>query len=43
VADKLGKPPYYVSKVDSEERRINPVELQRFATVYGITVAHLIP
>jgi transcriptional regulator with XRE-family HTH domain len=35
VAEKLGKPQSYVSKVESGERRIDPVELARFAAVYG--------
>lgn len=34
VAERLGKPQSYVSKVENGERRIDPVELQRFAELY---------
>jgi transcriptional regulator with XRE-family HTH domain len=34
VAEKLGKPQSYVSKVERAERRIDPPELARFAEVY---------
>lgn len=35
VAERLGKPQSYVSKVECAERRIDPPELARFAEVYG--------
>jgi len=35
VAAKLGKPQSYVSKVENGERRIDPIELARFAELYG--------
>jgi transcriptional regulator with XRE-family HTH domain len=35
VAERLGKQQSYVSKVESGERRIDPVELKRFAVLYG--------
>ena len=35
VAERLGKPQSYVSKVERAERRIDPSELARFAEVYG--------
>jgi transcriptional regulator with XRE-family HTH domain len=35
VAESLGKPQSYVSKVESGERRIDPVELAEFAEIYG--------
>ena len=35
VAEKLGKPQSYVSKVESGERRIDPIELARIASTYG--------
>jgi transcriptional regulator with XRE-family HTH domain len=38
VAARLGKPQPYVSKVERGERRIDPVELARFAEIYGQTV-----
>jgi len=38
VAERLGKPQSYVSKVESGERRVDPVELARFAEVYGLPI-----
>ncbi len=35
VAERLGKPQSYVSKVERAERRIDPPELARFAEAYG--------
>jgi transcriptional regulator with XRE-family HTH domain len=35
VAERLGKPQSYVSKVERAERRVDPVELARFAEIYG--------
>ncbi|MBV8202516.1 MAG: helix-turn-helix transcriptional regulator [Acidobacteria bacterium] len=35
VGRKLGKPQSYVSKVETGERRIDPVELLQFAELYG--------
>lgn len=35
VAQALGKPQSYVTKCELGERRIDPVELQRFARLYG--------
>jgi transcriptional regulator with XRE-family HTH domain len=35
VAERLGKPQSYVSKVERAERRIDPPELARFAEIYG--------
>ncbi|HEY2289712.1 MAG TPA: helix-turn-helix transcriptional regulator [Thermoanaerobaculia bacterium] len=42
VAEKLGKPQSYVSKVESGERRIDPVELARLAEVYGREIGHFL-
>jgi transcriptional regulator with XRE-family HTH domain len=38
VAAKLGKPQSHVSKSESGERRIDPVELAQFADIYGQSV-----
>jgi len=35
VAEQLGKPQSYVSKVENGERRIDPIELADFAQAYG--------
>ena len=35
VAEELGKPQSFVSKVENGERRIDPVELCYFAEIYG--------
>jgi transcriptional regulator with XRE-family HTH domain len=35
VAERLGRPPSYVSKCESGERRVDVVELSEFAAVYG--------
>lgn len=35
VAEELGKPQSFVSKVENGERRIDPVELCYFAELYG--------
>ena len=35
VARRLGKPQSYVSKCESGERRVDVVELSKFARVYG--------
>jgi ribosome-binding protein aMBF1 (putative translation factor) len=35
VAERLGQPQPYVSKIERGERRIDPPELARFAAVYG--------
>lgn len=42
VAEKLGKPQSYVSKVENGERRIDPIELARFAEIYGRDVGHFL-
>lgn len=34
VARKLGKPQSFVSKCESGERRLDPLELQKFAELY---------
>jgi transcriptional regulator with XRE-family HTH domain len=35
VAEHLGKPQSFVSKVETGERRIDPTELEKFAKLYG--------
>jgi transcriptional regulator with XRE-family HTH domain len=42
VAERLGKPQSYVSKVESGERRIDPVELARLAEIYRRPVAYFL-
>jgi transcriptional regulator with XRE-family HTH domain len=42
VAAHFGRPQSFVSKVEHGERRIDPVELQTFATLYGRTVAYFL-
>ena len=39
AAQALGKPQSYISKCEAGERRIDVVELERFAKVYGKPLA----
>jgi transcriptional regulator with XRE-family HTH domain len=34
VADKLGKPQSYISKIESGERRLDVAEMKKFAEIY---------
>ncbi len=34
VADKLGKPQSYISKIESGERRLDVAEMKNFAQIY---------
>lgn len=40
VADLLGKPQSFVSKIEARERRVDFVELQALAQVYGKPVTY---
>ncbi|MEK7131714.1 MAG: helix-turn-helix transcriptional regulator [Patescibacteria group bacterium] len=35
VADKLSKPQSYISKIESGERRLDVVEIKKFAKLYN--------
>lgn len=43
VAARLGQPQSYVSKIERAERRIDPLELQRFAEIYGRSMDSFLP
>lgn len=43
VAQEVGRPQSFVSKSESGERRLDPIELLEFARVYGRPLAHLLP
>ena len=36
IAKTIGKPQSYISKCESGERKIEAVELQEFANIYGV-------
>lgn len=38
VADKLGKPQSYISKIESGERRLDVAEMKKFAAIYNKSV-----
>ncbi len=42
VAEKLGLPQSYVSKVESGERRVDAVELERLAKIYGKSINYFL-
>ena len=42
VANKLGKPQSYVSKIESSERRLDVVEMKKFAEIYKKTVDYFL-
>ena len=42
IADKLGKPQSYVSKIESGERRLDVAEIKKFASVYKKDISFFI-
>jgi transcriptional regulator with XRE-family HTH domain len=42
VAEELGRPQSFVSKVETGERRIDPTELQTFARLYGKPITYFL-
>ena len=42
VADKLSKPQSYVSKIESGERRLDVVEVKKFAEIYKKDINYFI-
>jgi transcriptional regulator with XRE-family HTH domain len=43
VAKALGKPQSYVTKCELGERRIDPIDLQRFARLYRKPLSYFLP
>jgi len=42
VADKLGKPQSYVSKIESGERRLDVAEMKKLAEIYKRDISYFI-
>ena len=42
VAKKLGRPQSHISNIESGQQRVDVVELQRFAKLYGKNVGYFI-
>jgi len=42
VADKLGKPQSYISKIELGERRLDVAEMKKFAEIYKKEVSYFI-
>ena len=43
VGEALGRPYTFVSKCELGERRIDPIDLQRFADLYGKPYEYFVP
>jgi transcriptional regulator with XRE-family HTH domain len=43
VAQALGRPQSFVSKIEAGERRLDPIELWHLAKLYGVEVVSLLP
>ena len=43
VARELGRPQSFVSKCESGERRVDVVELEGFARLYGKSITYFLP
>jgi transcriptional regulator with XRE-family HTH domain len=43
VAETLNRPKSYVSKCELGERRIDPIDLQEFAALYGKPLSYFLP
>lgn len=41
VAEKLGVHQSFISKIETCQRRVDVLELQKFAKIYGVDVAEL--
>jgi len=42
IADKLGKPQSFISKIESGERRLDVAEIKKFASIYKKNVSFFI-
>jgi len=42
VAEKLGKPQSFISKIESGERRLDVVEIKKFASIYKKDISFFI-
>lgn len=42
VAERVGRPQSYVSKLETGERRLDPIELRELARLYGKPVGYFL-